>query len=131
MSDPSADRPLPFTKSDVESLGDVVDDYYTRMGMPPSCRPFAVSRLILEHLAAAGRLLPADADRAEEWTMRYSLNGGPLQIGEEGGHVLDDLEDCQRHIRVWQQHYPDLTYSDVSYLRRDVFTGPWVDGSTE
>jgi len=63
-------------------------------------------------------------DRDEEWTMRYRLNG-TLTLGEDGGHVLDSREDAERHIDVWRRHYPDLTYTDVEYLRREVLSGPW------
>ena len=62
--------------------------------------------------------------RDVEWTMRYRLNG-TLALGEDGGHVLDSREDAERHIDVWRRHYPDLTYTDVEYLRREVLTGPW------
>jgi hypothetical protein len=87
---------------------------------------------VLDALAAAGRLLPAEAEREEEWSMRYKLNGKET-LGEDGGHVFNSHSEAQRHIEAWTRHYPTLHYSDVRYVRRDAITTPWVevDPSTE
>lgn len=134
MSDPSADRPQLFTKEDVEALGDVIDDYYTRMGMPPSYRPFAVADLVLRHLAAADRLLPVDAFRTDEWTYTYRHAGdGQLRSGEDGGELYESRVELEAQFAFWAQQYPDLPRKELRCVRRDVFTGPWVadDGSAE
>lgn len=70
----------------------------------------------------------SDGDEiTEQWTLRYRVNGGEPQLGEEGGHVFDTREEAERHITAWQEWYPkQLKYSDVEYLRRQVITTPWV-----
>lgn len=74
----------------------------------------------------ADRLLPGGASREEEWTMRYRVNG-VQQLGEDGGVVLDSLQECQDQIAAWREwHAGKVTYTDVEYLRRDVHTGPWA-----
>lgn len=91
-----------------------VDEHKVRVALEAVVRAFA----------AAGRLLPEGAERAEEWTMRYRLNGKET-CGEDAGHVLDSRAEAEAHIAAWRLHYPQFTYSDVVYLRRDVHVGPW------
>jgi hypothetical protein len=66
-------------------------------------------------------------DREEQWALSYTLNGTPQEPGS-GGHVFDsraEAQQAQRHIEAWQRHYPDLTYADVKYHRREILTGEW------
>jgi hypothetical protein len=63
-------------------------------------------------------------DREEEWALSYTLNGTPQAPGH-GGSVFSDRAEAQRHIEAWQRHYPDLTYADVKYHRREILTGEW------
>jgi hypothetical protein len=60
----------------------------------------------------------------EEWAISYTLNGNPCEPAH-GGHVFDSREEAERHLDAWRRHYPDLTYADEVYHRREVMTGPW------
>lgn len=66
------------------------------------------------------------ADTYDQWTMRYKVNGDET-LGADVGHVLDSRADCERHLKVWRETFPTLTYTDVRYLRRTVWTGPWIE----
>ena len=61
-----------------------------------------------------------------QWTMRYRLNGGE-RLAAEDGHLFDSRADAERHIKVWREAFPELTYTDVRYLHRVVDYGPWVE----
>ena len=132
MPDPSADRPLllpeePFTEEDVSIVEGALTDWLQDCCIDGGALSYDGGvRRALTALAAAGRLLPADADRDEEWTVRYTMNGDP-KPPEWGGHVFSDRDEAELHIATWRRVYPDLTYTDVHYLQRDLFTGPWVE----
>jgi hypothetical protein len=119
-------RSVGHTDADVELVADAIETWLIDQAVDywPDCS--AIARPVLGALVAAGRLLPPDTRAETEWTMRYRLNGGPHKLGEDAGHVLDSLDDAMRHIAVWMAQYPYLTYSDVSYLRRQTWVGPWV-----
>ena len=72
----------------------------------------------------------AAEETEEEWSMRYRLNGDEKEPGY-GGHVFDSREEAQRHIEAWRQHYPNLSYTDVRFVRRTVSWSPWEDAGTE
>lgn len=76
-------------------------------------------------LVALGRRQATEGwDRDEEWAISYTLNGDPCEP-EHGGHVFDSREQAERHLDAWRRHYPNLTYADELYHRREVLTGPW------
>jgi hypothetical protein len=79
----------------------------------------------LDHaIADHGRV---EAWRTEdEWTIRYRVNGGALTIGEDISLVFESREEAEAHIAMWRRDSPEMTYTDVAYLKRQVTTGPWV-----
>lgn len=81
---------------------------------------------VLSWLSEQGRLIPEGAEIGEEWTMRYRVNGGELELAEDGGHVFDSRDEAIRHIEAWREYFPRLTYSDVEYLHRQSISTPWV-----
>jgi hypothetical protein len=143
MPDPSADRPLllpeePFTEEDVDLLDHALvaaDCVHGAIGPGHVGCTLACSRCIarkaLAALAAAGRLLPASAEHREEWTYTATI-GNVDRHGEDNAEAYETREDAVAQIAFTRQHYPALSVTDVRYVRRDVFTGPWteVDGST-
>lgn len=85
----------------------------------------AAEQAAYERGVAEGRRQATEGwDRDEEWAISYTLNGDP-KPPEYGGHIFDSREDAERHIDAWRRHYPDLTYTDEVYHRREVLTGPW------
>lgn len=138
MTDPSAGRPLllpeaPFTVEDIALVAKAIGaDYWI-----PSDRS-AAARDILTALAAAGRLLPPDAERREEWNVRLPKPAGNWVVDDsmtktwppEPGEIAEDV--------AW---WKDNAGLDVIPVKRFVsqfadgswLTGPWVevDGGTE
>lgn len=121
-----SDEPSPYTEADVERVADALKSRCPLCRSTPNrCAGHPLdARAALRALAVAGRLFPEGAERAEEWTMRYRLNGKET-CGEDAGHLFDSRAEAEAHIAAWRLHYPQLTYSDVVYLRRDVHVGPW------
>jgi len=125
MSDPSAERPLllpdHFTEEDVHLVGDAIGSR-------------SIARIALRVLSAAGRLLPPEVDREEEWTYTYRHSGdGQVRSGEDGGELYETRAEVEAQFAFWAQQYPNLPRQELRCVRRDVFTGPWVevDGSPE
>lgn len=67
----------------------------------------------------------AEAERDEEWGLRYKVDGLQREAGD-GGHVFSSRDEAEQHITAWRRHYPQLTYTDVEYMSREVLTNPWV-----
>jgi hypothetical protein len=67
----------------------------------------------------------------DEWTMRYRIDGGALANGEDIGLVFESREEAEAHIAMWRRDSPELDYTDVAFLRRQVATGPWRDPGGE
>lgn len=85
----------------------------------------AYERGIFDAGVAEGRRQATEGfDRDEEWAISYSLNGDP-KPPEYGGHIFDSRAEAERHLDTWRRHYPDQTYADEVYHRREVLTGPW------
>lgn len=69
---------------------------------------------------------PAEGwEREEQWAISYTLNGDPCEPGH-GGHVFGSREEAEAHLGAWRRLYPNLTYTDEVYHRREVLTGRWV-----
>lgn len=121
MPDLSADRPLPFTEDDVKMLVQVAGARLLAMtGLTemPASRALLMShemRAVLTALAAAGRLLPPDAEHREEWGVRMDWVQGPLDLYCTNRATAED-------------HIANLapSYRGIGKLIRRV-AGPWVE----
>jgi hypothetical protein len=63
--------------------------------------------------------------REEQWAISYTLNGDPCEPAH-GGSIFDSRKEAERSLDVWRRHYPELTYADEAYHRRETLTGQWT-----
>lgn len=70
------------------------------------------------------------AEEGEEWALVYRLDGVEKEAGS-GGHVFDSRRDAQLHIDTWRSLYPSMSYTDVRFVRRSTWTGPWENAGAE
>src|SRR5258705_11649080 len=91
MPDLSADRPLPlpeepFTEEDVDQLAQVMRDANTREAWSAATYPLMpmahFAKVMLDHLARSGRLLPSSAEHREEGALR--AGGYRSWVGHKG-----------------------------------------------
>ena len=124
-----ADQPGPSEQDYLDAARAVVAKYPEHYRSEFAVTELAASpvhRVTVDSAFAAGwrARVPEGSEAAEEWSMRYNINGKP-QCAEDNGHVFDSRAQAEQHIEAWRRFYPDLTYSDVEYLVRDAITTPW------
>lgn len=124
----------PYTEADVEAVDGILYDWFLEKSLDcwPDFEPAA--RLVLEHLANAGRLLPAGAEQREEWAVEW--------LSARGGIAMDrmrisSMEEAQH---LGPQYVGQYNITSFRVVRRtwrhfedgSCFAGPWVevDGST-
>lgn len=125
MPEPSAVRPLPhpeklFSEEDVLDLAIVVNENDGIIVgddlIFSDCSQIA--RAVLDHLAAAGRLLSPDAERHEEWGVR--VNEPHPRREEVVGDVIKLTEE--------QARYGPTIWPGWSTVKRTVrAAGPWAE----
>lgn len=125
MPDPSADRPLPdpkiesFTEEDVRLVAEV-----HRTADPGNVYVDGwLARAVLSALAAAGRLLPPDAEHREEWTAVLTDRTSGRVTTWKPRPSEEDLRNSLRRLAV------DDWDVEVQLHRRAVVfaAGPWVE----
>ena len=124
MPDLSADRPLPlpeepFTEEDVDQLAQVMRDANTREAWSAATYPLMpmahFAKVMLDHLARSGRLLPSSAEHREEWQL-----AGAWEDGSVWALSTADEAEALRYL----QETPEGT---VKVLRRSWSAGSWIE----
>lgn len=124
MPDLSADRPLllpeePFTEEDFDLVRTALDKV-GRFG--EIATRSAIAEAVLTALAAAGRLLPPDAEHREEWSLW--LSGSP---GVAAGVAWDQTFDSEEEAREQAASFLGHGWTVAKPVRCDVWAGPWVE----
>lgn len=138
VTDPSAGRPLllpekPFSEDDRRIVGDALRTVPTGRWSYNE-----IITAVLHALAAAGRLLPPDAERREEWNVRLPKPAGNWIVDDsmaknwppEPGEIAEDVAwwKVNAGLDVIPVKRFVAQFADGSWL-----TGPWVEveGSTD